>query len=308
MDFFTELFDISMTSLQHKTLRVVIVLAALVVCKAFIALVHAVNRRAMRSSWWVVQRLFSRPSQAVTINAVIIDTIKYAIYFTAFGSILAEFGIDTRTYLTSLSIIGVAVGFGAQGLVQDVVTGFFIIFEDQFAVGDMVELGGQTGIVEEIGLRATRIRNYEGAVVIFPNRSIATVGNYTEGAVAFYVDVAIPSRSVEAPAAGLLAMVGRELARQFPRVLLHEPESLGLLELETGEVFLRTRVLVWPHQQWVIDQQLVPRIKEVFKAHGIALPSDRIIVSASVSEPAVEETRVFERLRRAFQTHTTTVS
>lgn len=309
MQFLTDLFEISLRSLELKALRVVIILAVLVVCKFLISLAHALNRRAVRSSWWLFQRAFSRQSQAVTVNDLIINAVKYVIYFTVFGYILRELGIDYRTYLASLSLIGVAIGFGAQGLVQDVVTGFFIIFEDQFAVGDMVELSGQVGIVEEIGLRTTRIRNYEGALLIFPNRSIATVGNFTAGSTAFFIDVAIPNQDAEAPATAVLIVLCRELARQFPRALLREPEILGLLELKTEEWFVRIRALVWPRQQWVIDQQFVPRVKGLFSAHGIDIPSDRIIVSASVSEPEVQETPVFDRIRKVFHQHdTTTIS
>lgn len=95
------------------------------------------------------------------------------VYFAALGFILGELGVNYTAYLASLSVIWLAVGFGSQGLVQDVVTGFFIIFEGQFDVGDMVEMSGQTGLVEELGLRMTRLRNYLGELISVPNRNIA---------------------------------------------------------------------------------------------------------------------------------------
>lgn len=174
-------------------------------------------------------------------------------------------------------MVGLAVGFGSQGLVQDVVTGFFIIFESQFDVGDMVEISGQTGIVEELGLRMTRLRNYLGQVVVIPNRNIAVVGTYSRGALCASVDVAVGSPEEAAKARPVLLELCREIGRQFAGVFRAAPEVTGPLSLNTGEHFLQVKVRIWPSQQWVVEQQLVARIREAFNREGVEIPGDRIV-------------------------------
>ena len=163
------------------------------------------------------------------------------------------------------TVIGLAVGFGSQGLVQDMVTGFFLIFEGQFDVGDMVEISGQTGIVSELGLRMTKLRNYLGQLIVIPNRNIAMVGNYTKGSLQAFVDVAVKSGEAAKHGAAELQQIGDEIYRQFQGVILKRPKLLSPLSLKTGEHFIRMYLEIWPQQQWVIDQQLVPRIREILK-------------------------------------------
>ena len=102
----------------------------------------------------------------------------FVIYFAAFGLVLKEFGVSLTAYLASASVMGLAIGFGSQGLVQDVVTGLTLIFSNLFDVGDMVEISGQTGIVRSIGMRFTILENYFGAEIFIPNRTITNVVNY----------------------------------------------------------------------------------------------------------------------------------
>ncbi|GIX47260.1 MAG: hypothetical protein KatS3mg131_1471 [Candidatus Tectimicrobiota bacterium] len=214
----------------------------------------------------------------MTLHAIVLNLCKYFVYFVAIGFALSELGVNYTTYLASLSVLGLAIGFGSQGLVQDMVTGFFILFEGQFAVGDLVEIAGQTGIVEDLGLRMTRLRNYLGQTVVIPNRSIAVVGTYTLGAQQAYVDVAMRSAEAAAQAAPLLQQVATEVARQFAGVVLQPPRVLEPLVLETGERFLRLHLGIWPQQPWVVEQQLVPRLREACQRAGIEIPGDRVVV------------------------------
>jgi moderate conductance mechanosensitive channel len=107
--------------------------------------------------------------------------LVFIIYFRMFGLILREMGISLTTYLASASVIGLAIGFGSQGLVQDVVTGLTLVLSNLIDVGDMVEIGGQTGMVRSIGMRFTILENALGAEVFIPNRSIINVINYPRG-------------------------------------------------------------------------------------------------------------------------------
>jgi small conductance mechanosensitive channel len=221
--------------------------------------------------------LFGDRQRSITLQTLFISIARYVVYFTALGYILSQFGIDYRAYMASLSLVGVALGFGSQGLVQDVVTGFFILFEDQFSVGDMVEIGGQVGVVEEIGLRTVRLRNYHGAQVIFANRNIPLVARYRKGATEVGVDVELTDPEKGERAAQLLGQLGTELEKQFREVVMGVPQVEGLLKLETGECFVRLRARIWPGQQWVIDNQLVTRIQVLFAREGLEIPEGRVV-------------------------------
>lgn len=275
--FLAWLFQVSSEDLERKLWRVAIALGILVSAKIFMDLVQWASRRLIHARWRLLSFLFGDRQRSVTLLALFISVARYVVYFTALGYILSQFGIDYRAYMASLSLVGIALGFGSQGLVQDVVTGFFILFEDQFSVGDMVEIGGQVGVVEEIGLRTVRLRNYFGAQIIFSNRNIPMVGKYRKGAFEVGVDVALADPEKAAQAARLLGQLGTELERQFCEVVMGAPTVDGLLRLETGECFVRLRARIWPAQQWVIDNQLVPRIQELFAREGLEIPANRVV-------------------------------
>ncbi|MEW6754702.1 MAG: mechanosensitive ion channel family protein [Candidatus Latescibacterota bacterium] len=300
--FMGDLFGIaSAAELRIKAMRIVVVLAIGVVAKVFMDVVQWVSRLLVYSDRGPLRVLFRNHQRSVTIHALVINLIKYVVYFTALGYILRELGIDYTTYLASLSLIGIAIGFGSQGLVQDVVTGFFILFEDQFSVGDMVEISGSVGLVEEIGLRTTRLRNYNGALVIFQNRNIPMVGLYQTGGMQAGVDVAVAGREQADRAVALLARLGREMHRQFAEIIMDPPEVLGVMELATGEVFVRLRLTIWPMQQWVVDAQLVPRIRALLQAEGLEIPGDRVVSFFHFPKASPREENGARRLRHLFE-------
>ena len=187
------------------------------------------------------------------------------------------FSLRTATLIT-IAVAGLAIGFGSQGLVQDMVTGFFLVFEEQFNVGDMVEIPPHTGIVEELGLRMTRLRNYLGQRVVIPNRNIAVVGNYLRGAQQVYLDVAVAPEADIEKAADTLGRTAQEIAGQFQDIIFSNPRNLGEVSLATGERFLRLQLTIWPQQQWVIDQETVPRIQAAMRSEGFDIPNNKIVI------------------------------
>ena len=158
------------------------------------------------------------------------------------------------------------------------VTGFFIVFEEQFNVGDMVEIPPHTGIVEELGLRMTRLRNYLGQRVVIPNRNIAVVGNYVRGAQQVYLDVALAPEADIGQVAELLERHAREVAGQFQDIVLSIPKSQGEIALATGGRFVRLHLAIWPQQQWIVDQEIVPGLRTALKAERVEIPGDKIVV------------------------------
>ena len=276
-NYLRRLFSLSPLNVKLKAGRILGIVVIMVVSGLIIRGMRWLSCFVIFSERGPLKFLYTHgKNRAVTMNSLILNTLKYIIYFTAFGFILSELGFNYKAYLASLSVIGLAVGFGSQGLVQDMVTGFFLIFEGQFDVGDMVEISGQTGIVSELGLRMTKLRNYLGQLIVIPNRNIAMVGNYTKGSLQAFVDVAVKSGEAAKHGAAELQQIGDEIYRQFQGVILTRPKLLSPLSLKTGEHFIRMYLEIWPQQQWVIDQQLVPRIREILKKKGFEIPGDLV--------------------------------
>jgi len=270
----------SLSSVKPKVRRIAVILMIVAVSLVAVRLVRAVLQVIVWSEWGPLKLVYrSHKKRTMTIHSLVLNISKYVIYLLAIGFILTELGVNYTMYFASLSVVGLAIGFGSQGLVQDMVTGFFIVFEEQFNVGDMVEIPPHTGIVEELGLRMTRLRNYLGQRVTIPNRNIAVVGNYVRGAQQVYLDVAVAPEVDAEKAAEALERITREIAGQFPDIVLTGPRNLGELSLATGERFLRLHLAIWPQQQWVIDQEMAPRIRAAMKSAGIEIPGDRIIIS-----------------------------
>jgi small conductance mechanosensitive channel len=200
------------------------------------------------------RRLSSRASKLATIVSLTSSVILFTTYFVAFGLILRELGLSLKAYLTSASIIGLAVGFGSQGVVQDVVTGVTLVFSDLLDVGDMVEISGQTGIVRGVGMRFTELENSFGARVLIPNRTIGNVINYRKGYLAAMVDVGLPSeaelaRKVEAKVSEVVSGA----LEQYRGILLAAPTIAGRVRASSGKEFLRVNFHVWPGRGTAIE-------------------------------------------------------
>jgi moderate conductance mechanosensitive channel len=185
----------------------------------------------------------------------------FAVYFFALGFILNEIGIPLTAYLASATVIGLAVGFGSQGVVQDVVTGLTLIFADLIDVGEMVGIGGQVGIVRSIGMRFVTLENSHGAKVSVPNRTIANVINYPRGYLRCLVDVRL-SRD-EALADEMLAAIERlmpTVPEQFPGIMRHAPSIEGRFSTSAGREFVRIKFRIWPDRGDPIERTFRPEL------------------------------------------------
>jgi moderate conductance mechanosensitive channel len=278
--YFRWLFDLSFSTAEERFFRILTIIAIVALSVLFVNLLRVVSSFLIFSEVGPLRYVYRRHKvKTRTIHSVVLNFIKYIIYFTALGHVLAELGINYATYFASLSVVGLAIGFGSQGLVQDIVTGFFLIFDGQFGVGDMVEISGQTGVVEELGLRTTRLRTYMGQTVVIPNRNIALVANYSKGAVRAFVDVPMKDEETMQRMAGKVTLLLSEMARQFEGTLLKAPQDLGAMKLRSGELYRRWVLEIWPQQhQLLVDQQVVPRVRELFEREGVELPNNRVVV------------------------------
>lgn len=280
-------FDINPRQAADKLWHIVMLLILVAAAQLVLAVIRWLSRVAVYGNSGLLGRLYySHKKRARTIHLLILNVIKYVVYLTALGMILAELGVNVGAYLVSLSVVGLAIGFGSQDLVRDMVTGFFVVFENQYDVGDMVDIAGQTGVVTEIGLRMTRLRNYMGQTMFIPNRTIEVVGKYEDGAQLVNMDVQIDGADAAATVRGqdVMLAVAKKIHREFSGVVLAQP-ALNLDDKGDSNGHVRLELPIWPGQSWLVDQCLVPQLREALGAADLPIVGDRLTVFYRRSEP-----------------------
>lgn len=212
-----------------------------------------------------------------TILRLLQSVISYVVYFWAIIAVLTVTGIEVRGLLAGAGIIGLAVGFGAQSLVKDVITGFFIIFEDQFGVGDYIKITSTEGTVLEIGLRTTKIKGASGEINIIPNGTITEVVNYSINNSIAIIDVSIAYSSDIAKAEKLIEQYLETLPEKHEEIV-STPTLLGVQNVVGAEVTLRISVETLPMQHFAVSRMIRRDIKEIFDRNGIEIPYPKMMV------------------------------
>ena len=213
-----------------------------------------------------------RAQRAQTLAPLLKNVALYALSFTVAMVILQEMGVDMRAILVSAGVLGLAVGFGAQALIKDVIAGFFILFEGLVRVGDVIEVGGHTGTVESIGLRVTTMRVPNGALRVVPNGELTQFANYNRGWARAMVDVGVTYDTDVRRALDTLERAGREWAAEAG-LALEPPRAQGIIRFGESEVGLRLVVKVAPAARNDAEIELRRRIKEAFDREGLELAS-----------------------------------
>ncbi|MCR8642994.1 mechanosensitive ion channel family protein [Paenibacillus sp. N1-5-1-14] len=221
-----------------------------------------------------------------TIFKLANNIITYTVNFIAIMLILSQLGVNLGPILAGAGVLGLAIGFGAQSLVKDVITGFFIIFEDQFAVGDIVQIDQFKGTVEQIGIRVTRVRSWTGEVHIIPNGNIKQVTNFSMHNSVAVVDVAIAYEANVDEAIEVLKSVSQRLYESHDNIVA-EPNVLGVQMLGNSEIVLRTTAECKPNTHVEITRVMHAEIKKEFDKHGIEIPYPKTITYLK-SEKAAE--------------------
>jgi small conductance mechanosensitive channel len=216
-----------------------------------------------------------RTQRAETIGAVVRSIVTIIIWTIAVFTVLELLGIDLAPLIAGAGIAGVALGFGAQSLVRDFLSGLFMLMEDQFGVGDVIDTGVATGTVEGVSLRTTRLRDLDGVVWHVPNGTILRVGNKSQQWSRAVVDVPVAFEADTGAASEVIHEVARGIWHEpdFASVILAEPSVLGVESLAPGRVVIRIVVRTKPQEQWRVERELRTRIKTALDAAGIALPS-----------------------------------
>jgi len=215
-----------------------------------------------------------RRQRTETIGSVLRSVTSVIIFTIAVAMVLAELGFNLGPVVASAGILGVALGFGAQNLVKDYLNGMFMILEDQYGVGDAVDVGEASGIVEAVGLRVTRLRNVDGTVWHVRNGEILRVGNMSQGWSRALLDISVAYDTDTDRAAEIIKSVADEVWQdeEFSSVVLDEPEVWGVENLGIDGIAIRLVVKTAPLEQWRVARELRRRVKTAFDAAGIEIP------------------------------------
>ncbi len=199
-------------------------------------------------------------------------TIALAVMIVMIG--LAQLGVDIGPMIAGAGIVGLAVGFGAQTLVKDVITGFFILMEDQIAVGDVVRAGSHAGLVEGLSLRTIRLRDLGGNVHIVPFSEVTTVENMTKEFSRYVFDVGVAYREDVDHVVSVLERIGAEMAgdEHYGPLILEPLEILGVDRFDDSAVIVKARITTRPIKQWEVGREFNRRMKRRFDELGIEIP------------------------------------
>lgn len=245
--------------------------------------------RAMRMR--IASRLDDREAvkRAETLGRVIRYLAAVVVSLVAGMLVLSEMGISVAPILGAAGVAGLAVGFGAQSLVKDYFTGFFLLVEDQIRQGDVVKLGEHAGLVEQVTLRYVQLRDYDGHVHFVPNGTITSVVNMGRDHAQAVVDVGISYRSDVDAAMSLMRDVGASMRLdpvQGPRILA-DLEIAGVERWADAAVVIRARFKVAPLEQWNVRREMLRRLKQTFDRAGIDIPIPQVMWHLSPTAPLV---------------------
>jgi len=215
-----------------------------------------------------------------TLRNLLKNVLSYVILFIVILMILDTFEVPIRTMLAGAGIAGLAIGFGAQSLVKDIIAGFFIVFEDQFSVGDYIEIDKIEGDVEVIGLRTTKLRSFYGQTYFIPNGKINIVTNYSASNGFAMVEVNIPYETNIIRVEKMINDVLHTMVKKHPDVFVDDPFISGVQALDLSNCVLRIRAETVPVMQWEGARIIRKEVKEELFEKGVQIPSPRMVVYA----------------------------
>ena len=226
-------------------------------------------------------------SRVATLTSVLRTLALVTLWSLVVVICLSQLGFDVRPILAGAGIVGLAVGFGAQHLVRDVIAGFFLVLEDQVRVGDVAVVNGTGGLVETVTFRTIVLRDLAGTVHIFPNGSVTTLANMTKDWSGYVVDVEIGYREDPDRIVALMRRVAEEL-RQDPAhgPLIIEPiEIFGVDAFKESSVVIKARLKTRPIQQWTVGREYRRRLLLAFTADDIDVPATRVVQVGDAGKP-----------------------
>jgi moderate conductance mechanosensitive channel len=270
VSYFTRFFDRSFEWAVTSGVRVLLIIAAMLVMLALL-------RRGVTKLSGLYQGTLSIRAQIKrvdTLTHIVRDVARIVILFVGMTMILSEGGIDLKPLLAAAGLGGLAVGFGAQSLVKDLIAGFFILWEDSVRIGDVVEVAGVVGLVEEVELRTIKLRDVSGNLHVVPNGAIDKVKNLTKDYSYSLFDIGVAYRENPDEVMGILQEIAGDLRRdsRFADDILEPLEMLGVDQFKDSAVMIKCRIKTEPHKQWRVGREMNRRIRNTFEAKGIEIP------------------------------------
>ncbi len=226
--------------------------------------------------------------RAKTLASVMSNLITWSLLLFAAGAVLSELGVAVGALVASAGILGAAIGFGAQSLVKDLINGLFIIFEDQFGVGDSVDLGEARGVIESVGLRVTQVRDVNGVLWYVRNGEIIRVGNQSQGWSRVILDIPLSYKVNIEKAREVILEAAKELVKDpnFAKRMLGQPEIWGIESITADQVVMRLVQQVGPQDADDVARELRLRVKKKLDAAKITLASDKNSIFVDVPDSA----------------------
>jgi len=209
-----------------------------------------------------------------TLSRVLRYVLTVIIAVVASMLVLGEFGVSVAPLLGAAGVAGLAIGFGAQSLVKDYFTGFFLLLENQIRIGDVIDAGGKSGLVEELTLRYLRLRDYSGNVHYIPNGQITVVTNMSVGYAYAVIDLGVAYGEDTDRVIDIMRKTGEDMRRdpEFATKILDDMEVAGVDQWADSSVVIRCRFRVSPLEQWGIRREYLRRAKQAFDREGIEIP------------------------------------
>ncbi|MCA1794961.1 MAG: mechanosensitive ion channel family protein, partial [Desulfobacteraceae bacterium] len=209
-----------------------------------------------------------------TITRLLRQAALIVLWVIIILTILREIGVNIGPILASAGIVGLAVGFGAQNLVRDFISGFFFILENQVRVGDVAIVNGTGGLVEKVNFRTIVLRDLGGSVHVFPNGAVTTLSNLTNDWSAYVFDIGVAYKENTDKVIEIMTRVGSEMKQDtlLGPFMLEEPEIFGVDKFDNSAVVIKGRIKTKPIRQWHVGREYLRRIKLAFDEAGIEIP------------------------------------
>lgn len=260
---------INWTEVGTKALAIILQLIAILIV---FFIIRAIGRRLISSSFTKMsnQKNFSE-SRGKTLEKLVNNLFSYVLIFILITFIVGIFEYDVTALIAGAGIIGLAVGFGAQGLVSDIVTGFFILLEKQIEVDEYISVAGLDGVVEEVGLRTTKLRGFDGTVHFIPNREIGSLSNHSRSNMRALVDMSISYGDNIDEAMQVLQQACDKVAQEDD-LIKDGPHVLGVQNLGDSDVVIRVIAQTANMEQWGVERKLRQAMKEALDANNIEIP------------------------------------
>lgn len=257
---------------DHTWKTIARILLLLVISGVLIYFVRVIGTALENIIQIILEKDKARVKRIQTITKIIKATVNILISILALVLVLSELGVNITPFIAGAGIIGLAISFGSQSLVKDIINGIFILIENQFGIGDVVNINGIGGVVEDMTLRVTILRDLSGKAYVIPNGQITTVIVLTKGWSRMNLNIGIAYKEDIDTASTIMMDVAYSMKQEFPDKIIDEPELLGVDALNDSSVDIKIIMKTAPGDQWSVEREYRRRIKYAFDQHNIEIP------------------------------------